>query len=45
MVESISDPYGDLMLIPFPLAFWFFTASGSFLAYSGFQVVWTSLVC
>ena len=44
MVESISDLYGDLMLIPFLLGILVFTASGSFLAYSGFQVVWMSLV-
>ena len=44
MVESVSDLYGDLMLIPFPLAFRFLLLLAVFFAYSGFQVVWTSLV-
>ena len=44
MVESVSDLYGDLMLIPFPLAFWFLLLLAVFFVYSGFQVVWTSLV-
>ena len=45
MVESVSDPYGDLMLIPFPLAFQFLLLLAVFFAYSSFQVVWMSLVC
>ena len=45
MVESVSDLYGDLMLIPFPLAFWFLLLLAVFFAYSSFQVVWMSLVC
>ena len=44
MVESVSDPYGDLMLIPLPLAFQFLLLLAVFFAYSSFQVVWTSLV-
>ena len=45
MVESVSDLYGDLMLIPFPLAFRFLLLLAVFFAYSSFQVVWMSLVC
>ena len=48
MVESLSDLQGDLMLIPCPPGILVFVLLllplAVFFAYSGFQVVWMSLV-
>ena len=44
MGESLSDPYGDLMLIPCPPGIPVFVLLLLLWRFSGFQVVWTSLV-